>query len=441
MSQSDHLALEFLNHASVVLEYGGVRLLSDPWYSGTAFNGGWGLRFANPTALDRAASCTHLWISHWHSDHLHEETLMALAKRAPEIQVLANVSTNFSMIERMRAFGFRSIIPIHERRQLRLSDDVAVTRFPTAGIDNMLVVKAGKFTIANYNDCNLPRMALRAIIRQVGPIGLLLTNFNHAAKLLERQPDEVVKQDLAAELVAKIDAFRPAVVIPFASHHYYRSPFSLDQNASMLGPTELEQLAAVDRRILPLAIGDAVTFDRSWRASVQRLDPPLAPVAFEQKEYGPSVAWPRLLDIAEKYRQRIASGYLGVVGWTSPVRIQVADLDRQLVLDLGRGVREGVAGEGPVHISAHSTALEAWMGRRFGEDSFFDGADFGVVDADIGPLRQLMLATMVDNKHLSPRHVLQMLKTRTGIEFLLNRREEILATMVGMRWRAGVSRL
>src|SRR5437868_4505900 len=122
MAQTDQLALEFLNHAAVVIQHGDVRLLSDPWFSGTAFNGGWGLRYFNPTALDRAATCSHLWISHWHSDHLHEGTLVALAERAPDICVLANVSSNFSMSERMRSFGFRNIIPIQERKELRLSN-------------------------------------------------------------------------------------------------------------------------------------------------------------------------------------------------------------------------------------------------------------------------------------------------------------------------------
>jgi L-ascorbate metabolism protein UlaG (beta-lactamase superfamily) len=441
MSTPDHLALEFLNHAAVVIEHGNLRLLSDPWFSGTAFNGGWGLRFSNPDALDRAATCTHLWISHWHSDHLQEETLIALAKRAPDIQVLANVSANFSMAERMRSFGFRNIIPLQERKRLWLSQHVAVTRFPTAGIDSMLIVKAGAFNIANYNDCNLPRMALRSIIRKVGPIGLLLTNYNHAAKLLEQRPDEVVKHGLAAELLAKIDVFQPKVVIPFASHHYYRSPFSLDQNSSMLELGDLQQLATVDGRLLPLAIGDTVTFDADWRPSIQRLDPPLAPVQFEQKIFGESLAWERLFEIAEKYRLRVASGYLGMVGWTSPLRIHVADLNRVLVLDLARGISEGRPNDGAIHITAHSTALEGWMGRRFGEDSFFDGADFGITGPDLGPLRRIMLATMVDTKHLSPGHVLGMLKSTAGIQFLINRREEIWATLVGMRWRAGESRL
>ena len=63
--------IHYLNHASMLVEVGTMRLLFDPWLEGTAFSGGWGLRYDNPDAIDLAASATHLWISHWHSDHLH----------------------------------------------------------------------------------------------------------------------------------------------------------------------------------------------------------------------------------------------------------------------------------------------------------------------------------------------------------------------------------
>src|ERR1700712_2994618 len=136
------LSVETLNHASVLLCSGELRLLSDPWFSGTAFSGGWGLYYANPDALRTALTATHLWISHWHSDHLHEPSLRALAGERPDLPVLVNESANFSVAQRMRALGFRRLITLHERTPLRLAPDVEVTRYPTAGIDNMLHVKA-----------------------------------------------------------------------------------------------------------------------------------------------------------------------------------------------------------------------------------------------------------------------------------------------------------
>ena len=35
--------IEFINHASVLISYGKIGLLSDPWYNGAVFHHGWRL--------------------------------------------------------------------------------------------------------------------------------------------------------------------------------------------------------------------------------------------------------------------------------------------------------------------------------------------------------------------------------------------------------------
>jgi len=69
--------LEFVNHASVVLEHGGVRLLCDPWIEGTAFNDGRAM-------LDRAVRqcraldarwlvpfASFVWLCHEENDYMN----------------------------------------------------------------------------------------------------------------------------------------------------------------------------------------------------------------------------------------------------------------------------------------------------------------------------------------------------------------------------------
>ena len=41
--QRSRPAIEFVNHASFVLEFAGRRIIQDPWLFGTAFNDGWSL--------------------------------------------------------------------------------------------------------------------------------------------------------------------------------------------------------------------------------------------------------------------------------------------------------------------------------------------------------------------------------------------------------------
>ena len=50
MTDRPSLSIKLLNHASCLMEMGEVSLLSDPWFSGTCFRGGWGLQYLNPDA-------------------------------------------------------------------------------------------------------------------------------------------------------------------------------------------------------------------------------------------------------------------------------------------------------------------------------------------------------------------------------------------------------
>src|SRR6185503_19165582 len=193
---------------------------------GTAFGGGWGLQYDNPHALDKARSCTHLWISHFHPDHLHIRTLKQLAAVAPDITALANESANFQLSEALQRAGFRNIVPLYERRKLPLTTNLTVTRYPTAGIDNMLLIETPEGTILNYNDCHLPIDALKLLTSKIGKVDVLLNSFNHAIKFIDnpRRSDEEIREDLKTNYKKVVDAISPRWAIPFASAHYYRTP-------------------------------------------------------------------------------------------------------------------------------------------------------------------------------------------------------------------------
>ena len=63
--------ITLVNHASVLIESNGTSILSDPWFFGPAFNGGWSLLFENKEEeIKNILSRTkYIWISHEHPDH------------------------------------------------------------------------------------------------------------------------------------------------------------------------------------------------------------------------------------------------------------------------------------------------------------------------------------------------------------------------------------
>jgi L-ascorbate metabolism protein UlaG (beta-lactamase superfamily) len=305
-----------VNHASLLLQRYGFRLLTDPWFSGTAFAGAWGLRVENPDAEELAEAATHVWISNQHADHFHPATLSALAARTPNIKVLANDSYNFSMAPRLHALGFRRVIAVPERRWVRLDDDVELLRIPSGGIDNALVIRTPDYTVLNYNDCNLPGSALRGVLRTVGRIDCLCTNYDLASKLLEPFDAHAVKDRARDGLRRTIDVVDPAAVIPFASSHYFRSAPTACQNLAFLSPDELAELSDADPRIVALRVGDSVTLSRRGQAQVSRRVPPVVELRRSIAIDRPSVEPGHVLAVASRFVKRLRRDFSGC-GWFS----------------------------------------------------------------------------------------------------------------------------
>jgi L-ascorbate metabolism protein UlaG (beta-lactamase superfamily) len=411
-----------------------VRFLFDPWLEGTAFSGGWGLSYDNPAALALACEATHLWISHWHSDHMHWPTLHKIAASAPDMIVFANASLNFTMAERLLACGFRDVRPLPERRELEVTSRVRITRFPTAGIDNMLLLHADDMRILNYNDCNLPSAALRALRKQVGPIDVLLTNYNHAGKLFELYGDEAIKNAFFAALPRAADAIEPRYVLPFASSHYYRTQESWAQNASLLDFTELEQRTKHDPRFVVLRVGDAATLT-DHEVLWERRVPAIEAAPRVTHSYGESIPWDLLLAAASQRSRLLARKFPGFSPLVPALVVRVSDHEKLMRLRLGKDA-ETVTGLTP-HIRAHSRALEDWHGRKFGDDTFFAGAHFEVLSEDVHAIRAWALLTLLDASHLDVRSMLRYLTSSRGRWFILNRREEIWFTVSQFQLKAG----
>src|SRR5437016_5647515 len=119
-------AIEFVNHASIVVDAGdGVRLLSDPWLAGTVFNGGWTL--LSPSSFSDAdfESITHLWISHEHPDHFHPPPLARIPKRhRAKLTVLFQTAPDLAASREIKAFfldlGVREFVELSPDRPTAL---------------------------------------------------------------------------------------------------------------------------------------------------------------------------------------------------------------------------------------------------------------------------------------------------------------------------------
>ena len=102
------LRFRWVNHASYVLSARDVRLMTDPWLFGSAFNNGWDLISETKFSLDDFREITHIWFSHEHPDHFAPPVLKAIepAVRA-NITVLFQETNDHKVLDFCDALGFK----------------------------------------------------------------------------------------------------------------------------------------------------------------------------------------------------------------------------------------------------------------------------------------------------------------------------------------------
>lgn len=423
------IKVEYLNHASVLIEIGGIRLLTDPWFFGTCFQDGWGLRYKNIKAIEKAKNATHLWVSHFHSDHFHIPTLKEILKVNPNIQVLGNDSFNFQLNNAMKGIGFKNVIPLLERKVLALNDEVKIKRFPTTGIDNMLLIQSPYGNILNYNDCNLPPYAQKKISKQVQSIDVFLTNFNHAGKLLvyPKRENNEIKERLKDSFKDNFSLFDVKYIFPFASYHYYKAPESFDQNFSMLDGKELLE---IDARVLDIKIGDTLFYDKK-NNTIKIEKEKVETNEMDKLVRGESIDFEKIEIAAKSYCKSLRKNYGIFCRLLPKFYIQIKDSNLLLNLNPQKGFEKVDPNlDIKPHIQVHSVPLYDWLNDQYGTDSFVVGGHFEILHNNKIPLKwQIVFGLLIDNK-LSVKSIFKMLFSLSGIRFLINRREEILGILL-----------
>jgi len=428
--------IELLNHAAVIisLDEGRVRLLCDPWLFGTCFRAGWGLKYENLAALDKTRACTHLWVSHFHSDHFHVPTLKKILSINPDIRVLGNRSYNFKMDDVMRKLGFANVLSFGEREPVALSEQVRATRFPTTGIDNMLFVETPDINILNYNDCNIPVQARQKIAEHIGSVDVMLNNYNHAGKILDYPLPESkeIKAQFGENFVCSMKSFDPKVVIPFASHHYYRCRESMCQNDSLLS---IDEVAALADGVVALEVGQTITIEQNMEHNVERTSE-VQELDFDIREQQCRYTAEALSIAAMAYTRRVNGRFAFMLLPLPELRIRVVDLNTTFTLTFRRGLQVIDQVE-EFHISASSEALYNWFAKPYGTDDFIVGGHFSLHDSVAFPMQWQFLLGLLTENRLDLLSILKMVVFPSGLRFLFNRREEISAVMRNLTFSVG----
>jgi L-ascorbate metabolism protein UlaG (beta-lactamase superfamily) len=141
------MKVTFIGHASLLIEVGGVTILSDPWWRGPCFGAQWWNYPPPHLQAIEGRSLDYVYISHGHHDHFHPGTLRTLNGKP---KFLVSRKTNLS--PPIKELGFDAI-DLDDDQALTLAGTAVTCRIiETHAKDTLMTVTDGKEVCINLND-------------------------------------------------------------------------------------------------------------------------------------------------------------------------------------------------------------------------------------------------------------------------------------------------
>jgi len=221
------MKIKFVNHASYILKYDEICLITDPWIEGTAFNEGWDLIETTKLLYSDFSEITHIWFSHEHPDHFSPSNLKNIPLEIRrKITILFQKTKDKKVVNFCKKLDFKDCIELFPN-WTELSQDFRILNIPHTEGDSWMCIKAGEFTILNINDCVLEDdKQVREIKTQIDSekIDVLFTQFSYA-NWSGNKEENLIRKKFASKKIIEIERqvsiFEPTYTIPFASFVWF----------------------------------------------------------------------------------------------------------------------------------------------------------------------------------------------------------------------------
>lgn len=239
-------SIQFINHASVIIQGDNISVLSDPWYQGDAFHKGWNLlcETSDDQSIDVLNQITHIWISHEHPDHFSIPFFKKFSKQINErkIKVLFQDTKDKRVVQFLKNLSVE-YYELQDNVNLKLDESFSVTCLKDGFYDSALLVINQNEKILNLNDCEVSDQSKgKEIFSKTGEVDVLLTQFSYAAwkgGVANKKWRAEAALEKLKTLELQISIFNPKFVIPFASFVYFSNEKNLYLNDSINKPSDV----------------------------------------------------------------------------------------------------------------------------------------------------------------------------------------------------------
>jgi UDP-MurNAc hydroxylase len=220
------MKITFVNHASFIMEYKGVKLICDPWMEGTAFDNGWALLSKTKLNYEDFKNITHIWFSHEHPDHFSPPNLSKIPLESRrKITVLFQETTDRKVSEFCKKLEFKKIEELKKDTWYTIHEDFKILCNAYTFGDSYALFKTKQHSLLNLNDCvvSTERAAAR-LAKQVGTVDVLFTQFGYANKVgntADHEERKAASQEKLQRIRYQFEHLKPTYIVPFASYIYF----------------------------------------------------------------------------------------------------------------------------------------------------------------------------------------------------------------------------
>ena len=254
------MKITLISHASLLVETNGIRILTDPWYSGRIYNDAWEL-CPPPVALPDFASVDAVFISHAHPDHYHIPTLELLRdQRGKDVPIFIAKFFHPTIRRDLRGLGFSRVVEM--RPGAELSPFPRVRFFSQQfRMDDSLLVIIGEDdeTLVNINDAPLRGSTLTDLAKRYPRVDYCSAQFAIAQGYpycYETAAHDFNREDLVRRFDSFAQTLRPRFMIPFASFVRFCNEDNAHMNRHKM---HLDELCRVSRSKLTILYpGDSI---------------------------------------------------------------------------------------------------------------------------------------------------------------------------------------
>ncbi len=178
------MTIEFLGHAGFLVDCGSATVLCDPWFSPFgAYAGSW-YPFPSNSQIDLEAleRATHLYISHWHEDHLDEWFLSGRSEAFKRSVVVLIPKFKYPRLrEAIAHCGYTNILEIEDEYVRAGGIRIYIQRDENPLYsDSSIVIASGGDVFVNSNDCKLTIGQEEEIVKRFGPVTFYTAQFSGA---------------------------------------------------------------------------------------------------------------------------------------------------------------------------------------------------------------------------------------------------------------------